>query len=115
YASLIGRGSWLFLINNTAGKGDLALYGPGGIQVVTVNGGWADGQRHHVRVTRAYSTFTIFVDGVLAGSTTAASFSVWSVETAPIMIADDYNNNTRALVGTMDNWRILNGVALSVT
>jgi hypothetical protein len=70
-----------------------------------------DGARHHVRVVRNGNQFTLYMDGV-----NVARFSstvAFTDDSSTVLSFGVSGFTTRACAVTLDNWRILKGIAAS--
>ena len=95
--------------SNSDGK--IALYEIALGQVVKSSGGFNDGVRHHLVVARNGVQFMIFVDGALVGHTQYGSLNIFAISTSGVQLGNSATSS-RALVGFLDNWRIVKGQAI---
>jgi len=72
----------------------------------------ANGNWHHIAVSRFSGLLRLFVDGVQSG-TTASNSTVFNAGiTNPLSIGSYNNTNTGRFIGLISNFRIINGVGL---
>ncbi len=121
FATLIGRdsgaggsGTFVLLINNGASNdGKLAMYtgwGSGAPAVVTTNS-YRDGVRHHVAVVHMGAATYLYVDGVLQNVGIVNPLATANVLAQELLLGGS-GYATRQFEGNLDNWRIVNGVAV---
>jgi len=103
-------GGYTLIINNGSADGKVAFYQAAASQIVASStGGYADGVRHHVAVCRTGLTFYLFIDGVLKATQAYLSLSVFAASTQALILGNS-PTASRALVGTLDNWRLIKGL-----
>lgn len=112
----LNTGCWIVVLNNTGVNsgligvyfGDVSSSAPI-IQSVTTK--WNDGVRHHIRIVRSGSRWSLYLDGVLNARGTSA-VEVGDNGAAPALI---FGNSVfaRPFAGELDNWRFLPGIALN--
>ena len=105
--------AWTCLVNiDSASDGKIAFYQLALGQVVkTSGGGYNNGVRHHIEITRNGCQFSIWIDGLLAGTTQYVSFDVFAVSTSGLQFGNS-QTAARAFLGALDNWYIMKGIAL---
>jgi hypothetical protein len=104
--------NWIILINQVSVVGNVVFYASDGstYQVSALGGGLINnGVWHHVAVTRANSTFRVFVDG------TQVATSTWTGTIAstsrPVYVGTDDSGLAGPFTGYLDDLRITKGVA----
>lgn len=109
-----GSGTWALLINNgTSSDGKIAMYtgwGSGAPAIVS-RLSYADGIRHHVAIVHTGVLTYVYVDGVLENMSVVSPLATATILAQDILLGGS-GYATRQFVGNMDNWRIVNGVAL---
>lgn len=113
--SSLNGGCWILVMNVTSNSGLLSLYvgdfSSSTQLVITTAVKYNDGVRHHLRIVRNGSRFTIYVDGVFRGRGT--SNVDMGDNAAPPDLVFGNSPFTRPMTGFWDNCRWLTGLALN--
>ncbi len=107
------NGSYSLFLNNSTADGKLAFYttwGAGSPAVISTLA-YNDGVRHHCAIVHIGVMMYLYVDGSLVGATITGPLSFATTLNAEILLGGA-PEATRQFVGNLDNWRIVNGVAV---
>ena len=108
-----GASQWELLINNGgANDGKLALYSPDGSPAVATTGKWNDNAWHHARVVKYWNQYMLWVDGLLNGYTVISPGGSWPIAATTVRVGAS-STAGRAFIGSMHDWRVVKGIALS--
>ena len=110
--SVGGASPWGLIINNAPGDGKLAFYDPDGAPAALTTHAWNDNVRHHVRVVKYWNSTMIWVDGILDAHTITNPPAGWATSNNTVKFGNSANAG-RFFIGSLDNWRIVKGIAVS--